>query len=348
MANSIFDLITAKEIATYWDTDGSNLLPYLGESLFPSEKQLGIDLSWFRGSKGLPVTLKTSSFDAKVPFRDRIGVKRVETELPFFREGMLIKEKDRQELYRVIAAGNQKLIDIILGRIFKDAVGLIEGAKVARERMIMQLLQTFKISITDGNTPIDYDYKGDESHTETLLTTTRWSQTATADPVYDITRWQNIIYGDTGVKPTRAICSLKTFNYIGATANIIGAFNYNRTPTKVYEDDVRDYLFKKCNIVIEIQEKKYSLNGSATPYFADDIFTLLPPTTLGNLYFGTTPEEADLQNTPGADVAIVDRGVAVTTLKEVDVPVNIKTVVSQLCLPSFELIDQVFIATVHA
>lgn len=346
MANNLFDLITAKEIATYWDESGSNKLPYLGESLFPFKKQIGIDLSWFRGSKGLPVMLKTSSFDAKVPFRDRIGIKKIETELPFFREGMYIKEKDRQELQRVLATGNQALIDITLGNIFKDEVELIAGAKVARERMIMQLLQTFKISITDGHTPLDYDYNGDSDHQDTLITTKRWSQTATADPVGDIRGWQDTIEDDTGVRPTRAICSRKTFNYIGKTASVIAAFN--TTDRLVNEKNVRAYLYEELGITIAIYNKKYSLSGTATAYFADEIFTLLPPTPLGNVYFGTTPEEADLQNTPGASVSIVDTGVAVTTLKKADIPVNVETVVSQLCLPSFELIDQVFIATVHS
>ena len=41
-----------------------------------------------------------SAFDAKATFRDRIGFEKLETEMPFFREGYKIKEKDRQEMLR--------------------------------------------------------------------------------------------------------------------------------------------------------------------------------------------------------------------------------------------------------
>ena len=46
-----------------------------------------------------------------------------------------------------------------------------------------------------------------------------------------------------------------------------------------------------------------------------------------------------------AQVAIVNTGVAVTTIKEPH-PVNVQTIVSSIMLPSFEQIDSVFIATI--
>ncbi len=87
---NIFDLVNAKEIATYWTQKVENRIPYLGETLFPAQKQLGLDISWFKGSQGLPVMLKPSTFDAKATLRDRIGISKIETEMPFFREAMRI------------------------------------------------------------------------------------------------------------------------------------------------------------------------------------------------------------------------------------------------------------------
>ena len=43
-----------------------------------------------------------------------------------------------------------------------------------------------------------------------------------------------------------------------------------------------------------------------------------------------------------ANVSIVDTGVAITTTQVVD-PVNVETIVSQICLPSFEAADSVYI-----
>ena len=75
---------------------------------------------------------------------------------------------------------------------------------------------------------------------------------------------------------------------------------------------------------------------------------MIPDGDLGNTYFGTTPEESDLMSgNTDAQVEIVNTGVAITTIKEPH-PVNIMTVVSAIVLPSFEAIDNIFIATVHA
>ena len=80
-----------------------------------------------------------SAFDAKATFRDRIGFEKLETEMPFFREGYKIKEKDRQEMLRVQESTDPYAAEVI-ARVFDDTRDLIDGANVVPERMIMQLL----------------------------------------------------------------------------------------------------------------------------------------------------------------------------------------------------------------
>ena len=94
-------VFTPAAIAANWTEVASNQIPYLGSTLFPARKKAGLDLSWLKGSRGLPISLMPSAFDAKATFRDRIGFDKIETEMPFFREGFKIKERDRQELLRV-------------------------------------------------------------------------------------------------------------------------------------------------------------------------------------------------------------------------------------------------------
>ena len=124
---TIFDYITAKEIAAYYNTQAAEvtLPPYLGEELFPNKKQLGLDLSFIKGAKGLAKILKLSAFDAKTVKRDRIGFEKLQTEMPFFKEGMSVDEKTRQELLRVMQTGNQAYIDMVLNKIFADEITLI-------------------------------------------------------------------------------------------------------------------------------------------------------------------------------------------------------------------------------
>jgi hypothetical protein len=69
-------------------------------------------------------------------------------------------------------------------------------------------------------------------------------------------------------------------------------------------------------------------------------FRLAPSAT----YFGTTPEEADLQaGYTNAQVSIVSTGVAITTKVDAGPPVNNMTWVSEIVLPSFENMDSVWV-----
>lgn len=352
---TIFDMVTAKEIGAYWTEAVENKTPYLGALLFPARKQLGLDLSWIKGSKGLPVALTPSAFDAKATLRDRIGVKKVETEMPFFREAMRIGEKDRQEMNKLQAASNRDILDPIMVRIYDDAANLIEGAEVQAERMRMQLLSTGKIQLTTENRlSYDYDYKLPSTHTKTLSTTAgykKWSDAANSTPVQNIQEWQDKVEADTGTRPTRAICTRKTWNYLMANLSIRLDMDPSGGTNRIMDDAMlQQYLSAKLGLSVAVYNKKYhiELGGASDLFFPDDIFTLIPEGSLGNTYYGTTPEESDLlAGGTDAEVQIVNTGVAVTTIKEAH-PVNVMTVVSAIALPSFEAIDNIFIATVHS
>lgn len=344
---SIFDLVNAKNISTYYLANPSNTIPYLGATLFPPKKQLGLDLSWIKGSRGLPVSLMPSDFDDKATLRDRIGFNKIDTEMPFFREAMRIGEKDRQELNKLAASQNEALIMPVINAIYDDVTNLVNGAQVVPERMIMQLLSTGKISIVANRLNYDYDYKMPESHKESLTTDAKWSN-PDADIVGDIKTWQDTVEDDTGVRPTKAICTRKTWNYILQNKSIrldmnpLGGQNIIMTDAMM-----KQYLQTKLGVSVAVYNKKYALqDGGMSLFYPDDYFTLIPDGTLGNTFYGTTPEESDLMSgSSSAEVSIVNTGVAVTTIKEPH-PVNVMTVVSEIVLPSFETIDTIFIAKV--
>ena len=348
---TIFDLVNAREIATYWTEKAENRIPYLGETLFPADKRLGLDLEWFKGSQGLPVMLKPSTFDAKATLRDRIGITKVETEMPFFREGMRIGEKERQELNKAAGAANAQFLTPVLNRIYDDAGTLIDGALVVPERMRMQLLSGGKIKVSatvDGNrVDYDYDYHFPSKHKATLSGANAWSDTKNSRPVENIQEWQDKIEEDFGTRPTRAICTRKTWNYLLRNKSIRLDMNPAGGQNVILTDSMlQQYLEGKLGIRVAVYNKKFSLNGTPTLFYPDDYFSLIPDGTLGKTWYGTTPEESDLMSgATEAQVEIVNTGVAVTTIKEPH-PVNVLTIVSEIVLPSFEAIDGVFIAKV--
>lgn len=348
----LFDLINAKEIASYWDTlqtQGGNTDPYLGAALFPARKKLGLTLSWLKGAGGLPIALAPSAFDAKAPTRDRIGVSKIETEMPFFREQMSIKEKERQELNMLLESANSAVLAPIASKIYDDAAELIRGALVQPERMIMQLLSTGKINIVAAASAlsITYDYQL-KSNQKTSITDAakKWSNTETSTPISDIDGWQTDVERKRGIRPRRAICTRKTWGYLLANKQI--RFDISANGTTVVTDSVlKTYLLDKLGLKVVVYTKMFRADADTEEqYFPDDYFTLIPEGNLGNTWFGTTPEESDLiAGNNAAQVQIVNTGVAITTYQEIH-PVNSITVVSEIVLPSFEQGDKIFIAKV--
>lgn len=335
---TIFDLVTARDIAAYWDTLSREKAPYFFETMFPADKKLGLDLSYIKGKSGLPAVLKISAFDVKAIPRERIGFDKLTAEMPYFKESMYIDEKLRQELNLVLQTGNQQYIDTIMNRIFADEIQLLESARVTRERMRAMAMTTGAITMADNGQVYTYDYQMPNTHKYTATT----FNTADFDIVGYLNDVCDTIETDSGTRPNRAVVSRSQWNKIKANSfiakNIYVLTNGTGTIT---DDKVKQYLEDNTGITFSVYTKKYRNESKQTVNFVpDDLVVLYPEGKLGNTWFGTTPEESDLMSGANADVSIVDTGVAVTTFKEVD-PVTVQTKVSMICLPSFEQVDTI-------
>jgi hypothetical protein len=341
---TIYDLITSPEIAAYWELKTQDRPPFLGEELFPNQKKLGLNLSWLKGSNGLPVVLKPSAFDVAAIPRPRIGFEKMSTEMPFFKESKYIDEELRQELNKVIDSNNQLYIDTIVRRIFDDEAELLEGAEVQRERMRMMMLTTGTISVEGNGQAYDYDYGMPEDHS--VNATVAWSS-PDATIIADIRKGIDKIVEDTGVTVARGLCSSKVFGYFRINKEIKGTLLAISNGTGYISDaKIKQYLKDELDIEIVTYDKKYrDEKGTAQRFVSDDVFAMFPDGQLGNTWFGTTPEESDLMASEVANVTIVDTGVAVTTIEKAD-PVNVETKVTMICLPDFPTADQVYIIDV--
>lgn len=337
------EFFTPAAIASNWNEVASNRIPYLGTGLFPARKKAGLDLSWLKGSKGLPVSLMPSAFDAKATFRDRIGFEKLETEMPFFREGFKIKERDRQELLRAQESSDPYAQEVI-NRVFDDAQNLIDGANVVPERMIMQLLFTGKISIKANG--VDYDYNYDKanswSQNNVFQIEKHWDTPATADPFADFKKAKDAIRSKTGTELTRAIMTTATFNMLAATDAVKNRYLTTSGLRLGYltDDEVRTVVNGTSRLTIAIYDKHFKDEaGKDTPFIKDGVVALIPDGSLGSTWYGTTPEEADLMGSGQAEVSIVNTGVAIT--REITVnPVNVNTFASEIVLPSWERMDE--------
>lgn len=348
---------TPEVIAANWLEAQSNRIPYLGRGLFPARKKAGLDLAWIKGYKGLPVSLMPSAFDAKATFRDRIGIEKVETEMPFFREGFHLKEKDRQELLR-IAESSDPYAQTILARIFDDAANLIDGADVVPERMIMQLLfptdGNVGISIKANGVDYTYDYDPEDSWKGTNYTALSagdlWSAPASADPIKQISEIKSKMRGTNGTELTTAVMSTATYNMMAATDAIKNRYltTTGRSFGYLTETEVNDVVSSAAGVRVALYDKQYKdEKGEAHAFVPDGYVALLPAGALGTTWYGTTPEEADLMGSGEAEVSIVNTGVALTRTIDPH-PVNLNIFASEIVLPSFERMDEVAVMKVTA
>ena len=341
---TIYDLITSKEIASYWEILSQDREPFMGEELFPNDKKLGLELKWLKGSNGLPIVLKASAFDAQAIPRPRIGFDKLSAEMPFFKESKYIDEELRQELNKVMESGNQAYIDAIVNRIFADETELLEGASAQRERMRMMALTTGTISMQGNGQVYEYDYGMNDEHKVNV--TVHWSNPA-ATILDDIRKGIDKIQEDTGVTIERAVCTSKVFGYFRANTEIKKSILVQTDGQGFISDaKIKQFIADELGIQIAINDKRYKdETGAVQRYVTDDIFVMFPSGKLGNTWFGTTPEESDLMTSGVANVTITDTGVAVTTMTKAD-PVNVETKVTMICLPDFPTADQIYIIDV--
>ena len=338
-------IFTPKAMAARWDESANLRIPYLGEGLFPARKQAGLDLKWFKGSKGIPVSLMPSAFDAQATYRDRIGVGKTETEMPFFREGFKIKEKDRQEILRAQDTGDPYAQSVI-NRVFDDTNQLLDGAMIVPERMRMQLLfsDSGNLGISIQANGVDYTYNYDplgewKASNYFYLSGQRvWTDTTHADPFDDVETIKNAISEATGTTLQHMIMNRNTFNKLIKIAALTERFQSTtgraiarltpRELASVFEDTV------EMNVLVYDKQFKDE-SGVARKFVPDGYVALIPDGELGNTWYGTTPEEAD-----GTNVEIVNTGVALATVK-IDHPVNTNIIASEIVLPSYERMDEV-------
>ena len=261
----IRDIFSAAAIAIRHATAASNKQAYLGSGLFPPKKKMGLDLKWIKTSKGLPVSLAPSNFDAKSTIRSRSGFKMDETEMAFFRESHVVKEADEQEIMRLQDSSDPYAKEVI-DRIYDDADNLIAGAEVVPERMIMQLLASAdgspKISIQANNTTYAYNYDPTGAYKANnfveLSGTSKWSDTENSDPLADVESAQSAVEDVTGETPSIMIVSKKTMNYLKKNANVKAAIVSKSDSPLVFvtEKKVKALFSEELSVSIIVYKKK--------------------------------------------------------------------------------------------
>ena len=224
--------------------------------------------------------------------------------------------------------------------------------------MRMQLLSAEDghpgISISADGATYNYNYDPDGSYeannfTE-LVGTDMWSDTVNSDPIQDVMDAQDTVEEATGTRPSILLVSKITMNYLKQNVKVRDYTLSQNVTANIFMTDnrVKETFSTELGVTIIVYSKQYKdENGIVKKFYPDGMATLIPDGALGNTWFGMTPEERTLIGRPEADVAIVDGGVAVSVTVTED-PVQTKTTVSEICLPSFERMDETYTIKAYA
>lgn len=350
------DVFSAQTVALNRTEVESNRIPFMGEAWFPNRKKMGIDLSWIKTHKGLGVALQPSNFDTMATIRGRQGIAMTKQQMPFFREGMDVREQDMIDIMRV-QESSDPYVDAVLSSIYDDTNELVDGADIAAERMRMQLLcpinGAMKISIESNGVIYNYNYDSDGSwktkhYVELSTASDKWDAPTTAKPLTNLRTGIQYL-ASIGVTATTILSNSTTFDLLLESDQVKNALvtmsgtTVNFMDTETTEEVIR----RKLKVEWLTYDKMYKdYDESEKKFYLDDYVTIIGSGQLGNTWFGTTPEERSLLSDPSYDVSVLDRGVAITVKTEYGPPAKVSTIVSQIALPSFEGMDSIYVIKV--
>lgn len=349
-------VVNPQSIALAASSDYSNSIPFLGLQFFPEEKKAGVDLRWIKTHRNVSPVLAPSNYDALPVLRAREGIAVNDTEMPFFRESMQVTERDMIEIGRIADATDPYLASALRG-VYDDTTKLVRSAEVVGEVMRMQLLSAVNghpsIAISANGQTYAYNYDPDGSFAtnnyDSYTSTKMWSDTTNSTPLDDMANAKRK-QASKGYVSRYVIMTTKTFGYVRNNTQVKNALLTTNAAATIFvtDDAVKNLIRDLLGLEIVIYDKTYiDFNGNTVSFFPDDTVAIIPDAQLGRTWYGSTPAERSTGVVTNAQTSIYGTGIAVTTEPEMKSGVyKFTTTVSEIVLPSFELMDSVYVLKV--
>lgn len=334
----IADVFSNKSLLAFVE----NLEPqsYVGEMLFPEEKQPELDFRMIMGASNLPVAAAVHAFDTESVIRQR-EISTQDISLLLIKNQIQLKEKDLIVIGMPTYDARTKQA---IKYVYNDVKNMVEGVRSRIEAMRMEALATGKVTIKENNLNLTIDYQVPAENQETLSGTGLWSNAA-SKPLEDIQRWNLAL--DTPA--TRAITTNKVLMALLNNPSVQLAVTgvTGKVPTRV---ELNNYLGAQGLPQIASYDDKYRfLKSDGTyekrRYFPENHFTMIPDGDMGTTLYGPTAEERRILEDPSVDVSMVGNILAMVFERDLD-PVGTWTKAVATAVPAFTQAHNVFQAVV--
>lgn len=350
MQGDILNLVSAPVVGAYIGESsilaGSSLLGY---ELFPSKRVGGMDLSFIKGKNSQPVLARPVAYDAEFGVVSRTAFEKLSTEMPQFAESLILGTRDMIKLDQALTlAGNQNdpLLVSALENYYNDSANLAARVWARPHQLAMSVISTGKVTVnTDTSNSLEISYADatwDANNKKTSAVS--WSNLATSTPFTDI---QNVIEAaaDDSVTITRLVMNRATWKLLVNSAEVIDRYN-SQGNMAITQSGYSSYIEEDLGITIIIENGQYKLTDGGTnqKFYPDGVVSFLPADTLGSMCFGTTAEE--LSSLKGdTRFTVTTEGIGISVITD-GAPVKTTTSAVAIVLPSFEMIDSVYVLDV--
>lgn len=334
------EVFNTKELISYFRE--RNIVPMLGESLFPERKIQDIEFDMILGAGGLPVSASVHAFDTETQLASREAIEKGAASLALIKRQIKIAEK---ELIKVQNPRTDSELAFVLSQLYNDSEKMVESIKVRVEAMRMEALSSGKLKIEENGIKVTIDYKVPATNKKAFT----WSNLATAKPLEDLEALATAVESASGSRPTRALTSRKLSKAICNSTSVKEAV-HGANADKIVTLAQLNELLVQCDLPqILVYEGKYKKEGAkgfeTVRYFPENVISMFGASTLGETIYGLTAEEVKLIGDGKMDEASMVGNIFVGTYPSID-PVGEFTKAAATALPSFPHGDELGIGTI--
>ena len=336
----IEEVFNTSELINYFKE--RQIVPMLGESLFPERKIQDIEFDMILGAGGLPVSASVHAFDTKTQLASREAIEKGVASLSLIKRQIKVAEK---EIIKIQNPRTDAELAFVLSQLYNDSEKMVEGVKVRVEAMRMEAVSTGKIKIEENDVKVTVDYGIPAGNKKAF----NWSNVTTSKPLDDLEILASAVETECGSRPTRALTSRKIVKLICANESVRSAI-HGVNSDKIVTLAQLNELLVQCDLpqmlTYEAKYKKEGAKGFTTVrYFPENIVSMFGDGTLGETIYGLTAEEVKLMGDGKMDEASMVGNIFVGTYTSID-PVGEFTKAAATALPSFPHGEELGIGTI--
>lgn len=335
----IEDILSQKKLIDYTQRIEQEVRP-LAE-LFPEQKVDQLVLELFKAANdNIADVASVHAFGAKAEERQSKGIGFDLQEMFLVKQAVAIKEKDLITLEQTIS---DTVINQVKTTYVNELVATVRAILKRFEVMRGEVLYKAKLEINENGYTGTIDYKRPVKNTGT------WDFTDEAtNPLDSIEKAMDYIEDLTEVRPTRVLTSTKNVRALISHPKLKSGFLGTEKDRIIPLSRVNEVMEELDMPQIGIYKEKYrklQKNGKFKTEFIipQDKFILLPPTKVGDTFYGPTAEGRRLRK---HGVETRQDAFVTTAYTEETNPPEEKIISAATGLVSAPYIDQVYVASV--